>query len=156
MKKQRSDSKIDRKTLIKEASLGMSQSEIARKHGMTRQAVNKQFKRIIDQEAVNLYDNQLSAILKTAAVLHISDSVDCIKRKKASALQSATAGGIMLTHLSGLPKTQINIQILQQQLQKRLSEREQLVREISMLQNDTPYIGSEPGSDEHSGSVNEK
>ena len=113
MKKQRIDSKLDRKTLLKESAKGLTQAQIARKYQVSPQAVSQQFKRIINQDAVELYDNQLPAILKTAAITHISDSINPAKRKKSSALQSATAGGICLTHLQGLPKTQINIQIIQ-------------------------------------------
>jgi predicted DNA-binding protein YlxM (UPF0122 family) len=137
MKKQRVDGKITRKQLIKEAACGLSQAEIARKYGCSRAAVHNQFKRLINDEAVQLYDNHLPAILKTAAVLHISDSVNDAKRKKSSALQSATAGGICLTHLQGLPKTQINIQVIQQNLNKMMSEREKIELEIRQLSDGT-------------------
>ena len=134
MKKQRIDSKLDRKILLKESAKGLTQAQIARKYQVSPQAVNQQFKRIINQDAVELYDNQLPAILKTAAITHLSDSINPAKRKKSSALQSATAGGICLTHLSGLPKTQINIQIVNQRLMSAADERARIEQEIAMLQ----------------------
>ena len=136
MKKQRIDSKLDRKILLKESAKGLTQAQIARKYQVSPQAVNQQFKRIINQDAVELYDNQLPAILKTAAITHLSDSINPAKRKKSSALQSATAGGICLTHLSGLPKTQINIQIVNQRLMSAADEREKIEREIAELSGD--------------------
>ena len=140
MKKQRIDSKLDRRILLKESAKGLTQAQIARKYQVSPQAVNQQFKRIINQDAVDLYDNQLPAILKTAAITHLSDSINPAKRKKSSALQSATAGGICLTHLSGLPKTQINIQIIQDRHQQTISELEKIEREIAELE------GSQGGS----------
>jgi 3-keto-L-gulonate-6-phosphate decarboxylase len=139
MKKQRIDSKLDRKILLKESAKGLTQAQIARKYQVRPQAVSQQFKRIINQDAVDLYDNHLPAILKTAAITHISDSLNDAKRKKSSAFQSATAGGICLTHLQGLPKTQINIQIIQERMQQSQSERERLVQELEQLR-----AGDEP------------
>jgi DNA-binding MarR family transcriptional regulator len=140
MKKQRVDSKVNRKIILKEAAKGMTQTEIARKYGVTRSAVNKQFKRLIDQEAVSIYDNQLPQVLKTAAILHLTDSVEPAKRKKSSALQSATAGGICLTHLQGLPKTQINIQIVNQRLMSAADERTRIEQEIAELQGVADHL----------------
>jgi len=54
MKKQRIDSKLDRRILLKESAKGLTQAQIARKYQVSPQAVNQQFKRIINQDAVEL------------------------------------------------------------------------------------------------------
>ncbi len=82
MKKQRIDSKLDRKILLKESAKGLTQAQIARKYQVSPQAVNQQFKRIINQDAVELYDNQLPAIsrLLLLPILVIQSTLPSAKR----------------------------------------------------------------------------
>ena len=126
-------SKVTNQVVINELARGKSRSAIARKYGVTPQAISKRVLSIVNQDNVQMYDSKLDQVLKSASMSFVSDSLEPAKLKKSSTLQSMTAAGICLTHLQGLPKTQINIQVVQQRLTQSQDERSSLLSELSNL-----------------------
>ena len=124
--------------IIREASKGKNQSEIARTLGVSSQAISKRFKKMIDNDKVGIYDNHLPEVLKTSAITLITDSLQPAKLKKTSTLQGFTSAGICMTKLEGKLDTSINITITNQVLQQAQAD------QISLKQAILQITGKDP------------
>lgn len=116
--KQRSHSKVTRKAILKGLAEGKRKSEIAKEAGCTPSAVTKQFKMLVNDDYVRSYDKDLANILKSASMTFINDSLNHTKRQKASLLQCVTAAGILIDKQRNTPATRIDINLIQNNIQK--------------------------------------
>lgn len=133
--KQRSDSKVTRKKILKGLAQGKTRSQIAKECGCVPSAVTKQLKMLINDDYVRSYDSNLGEILKSASMTFINDSLHSTKRQKASMLQCVTAAGILIDKQRNTPPAKIDINIIQGNISQSNTHLETINENLSKVES---------------------